>query len=80
MTFTIDAKPYAYALPNNKPCLIVIDMQRDFIEPGGFGDALGNKVENLTAIIPTVKKLLEGFRRLHLPTATYDADSTLLYS
>ncbi|MBC6905186.1 cysteine hydrolase [Saccharophagus sp. K07] len=67
MTFFIDAKPYPYALPENKPCLIVIDMQRDFIEPGGFGDALGNKVELLTAIVPTVKKLLDGFRRLDLP-------------
>ena len=67
MSATIDAKPYPYALPANKPCLIVIDMQRDFIEPGGFGDALGNDVARLTAIVPTVKKLIEGFRRLHLP-------------
>lgn len=67
MTTTIDAKPYAYPLPASKPCLIVIDMQRDFIEPGGFGDALGNKVENLSVIVPVVKQLLEGFRTLGLP-------------
>lgn len=67
MTFIVDAKPYAYHLPTTKPCLIVIDMQRDFIEPGGFGDALGNDVYRLTAIVPTVKKLIEGFRRLQLP-------------
>lgn len=65
--FTVDAKPYPYGLPPNKPCLIVIDMQRDFIEPGGFGDALGNQVHRLTAIVPTVKKLIDGCRRLQLP-------------
>lgn len=67
MPVTIDAKPYPYLLPAGKPCLIVIDMQRDFIEPGGFGDALGNDVARLTTIVPTVKKLLDGFRRLNLP-------------
>jgi len=67
MIFAVDAKPYEYSLPTTKPCLIVIDMQRDFIEPGGFGDALGNQVDRLSAIVPTVKKLIEGFRRLQLP-------------
>ncbi|MES2624604.1 MAG: cysteine hydrolase [Pseudomonadota bacterium] len=65
--FTIDAKPYPYPLPAVKPCLIIIDMQRDFIEPGGFGAALGNDVALLAAIVPTVKKLLECFRALGLP-------------
>ena len=64
---TIDAQPYPFCLPETKPCLIVIDMQRDFIEPGGFGDALGNDVSRLKVIIPTVKKLIEGFRKLDLP-------------
>lgn len=68
MTVTsIDAKPYPYALPQNKPCLIIIDMQRDFIEPGGFGHALGNDVSKLAVIIPGVKKLLNCFRVLNLP-------------
>lgn len=66
-TFAIDARPYPYALPQSKPCLIVIDMQRDFIEPGGFGAALGNDVSRLKVIIPTVKNLIEGFRKLDLP-------------
>jgi nicotinamidase-related amidase len=47
--------------------LIIIDMQRDFIEPGGFGDALGNDVGLLRAIIPNVKALQESFRRYNLP-------------
>jgi nicotinamidase-related amidase len=42
-------------------------MQRDFLEPGGFGDALGNNVQLLQAIVPTVQKLLEAFRSLNLP-------------
>ena len=67
MIVAVDAKPYPYPLPTSKPCLIVIDMQRDFIEPGGFGDALGNQVHRLTAIVPTVKRLIEGFRKLNLP-------------
>lgn len=67
MTVTIEAKPYGYTLTHTKPCLLVIDMQRDFIDPGGFGDALGNNVGRLSAIVPTVKKLIDGFRRLRLP-------------
>jgi hypothetical protein len=38
----IPAQPYPYEFPLDGLGLIVIDMQRDFIEPGGFGEALGN--------------------------------------
>ena len=47
--------------------LMVIDMQRDFLEPGGFGEALGNNVAPLAAIIPTVRQLLDRFRALGRP-------------
>jgi len=57
------AKPYPYAFDPSKFALIVIDMQRDFVEPGGFGAALGNDVDLLTAIVPTVAKLIDGFRQ-----------------
>jgi nicotinamidase-related amidase len=43
--------------------LIVIDMQRDFIEEGGFGETLGNDVTRLQAIVPTVKALIDLARR-----------------
>jgi biuret amidohydrolase len=59
----VEAKPYPYVLAPGRTALVVIDMQRDFIEPGGFGDALGNDVSRLEAIIPTVAGLLALFRR-----------------
>ncbi|WP_035991422.1 cysteine hydrolase family protein [Leptolyngbya sp. KIOST-1] len=64
---TIPALPYPYPLPLTGLALLIIDMQRDFIEPGGFGDALGNDVSLLRAIIPQVKALQEAFRRYNLP-------------
>ena len=63
----IKAEPYPYELPQNAPALIIIDMQRDFVEPGGFGSALGNDVTPLMSIVPTIAKLLNVFRQLNLP-------------
>lgn len=59
---TVEAAPYPYVFPAGKAALVIIDMQRDFIEPGGFGAALGNDVSRLSAIIPTVANLLALFR------------------
>ena len=65
---SISAQPYSYELPlNGGLALIIIDMQRDFLEAGGFGDALGNDVTRLQAIVPTLKQLLEAFRAKQLP-------------
>jgi biuret amidohydrolase len=66
---TIAALPYDYDLPEDLShlALVIIDMQRDFMEPGGFGDALGNDVLRLQAIVPTLKLLLEFFRSHNLP-------------
>ena len=52
----VDAEPFAYTFPPDKVALIVIDMQRDFVEPGGFGETLGNDVTRLQAIVPTVER------------------------
>lgn len=60
---TVPAAPFAYSLPPGKTALVVVDMQRDFVEPGGFGETLGNDVSRLTAIVPTVRALLDLFRR-----------------
>src|ERR1700680_2160186 len=59
----IHAQPYDYAFEKNRLALVIIDMQRDFIEPGGFGAALGNDVRRLTPIVPAVAKLLGAFRQ-----------------
>ncbi len=59
----ITAQPYDYELPaGNQVALVIIDMQRDFLEPGGFGEALGNDVSRLQAIVPTVQMLQQFFR------------------
>jgi biuret amidohydrolase len=64
----VTAQPYDYELPVvGHVALVIIDMQRDFLEPGGFGDALGNDVNRLQEIVPTLKQLLETFRTLDLP-------------
>jgi nicotinamidase-related amidase len=59
---SVEAKPYPYTFPEGATALVVIDMQRDFVEPGGFGEALGNDVSRLRAIIPTVAELIALFR------------------
>jgi len=66
----ISARPYAYSFEPATTALVVIDMQRDFIERGGFGEALGNDVGRLAAIVPTVRDLLawaraHGIRVIH---------------
>ena len=43
-SYRIAATPFAYEFPAAATALVVIDMQRDFVEPGGFGDSLGNDV------------------------------------
>ena len=64
---TIAADPFDFTFDPATLALVVIDMQRDFVELGGFGASLGNDVERLQAIIPTVRRLLDGFRAAGLP-------------
>ena len=64
---TVLAQPFPYEFPKHRTALIVIDMQRDFVQPGGFGEALGNNVALLTPIIPTLAKLIAAFRHHGLP-------------
>jgi nicotinamidase-related amidase len=62
----IAAAPYPFPGVQGA-ALVVIDMQRDFLEPGGFGEALGNDVSRLRQIVPTLAGLIDGFRAAGLP-------------
>jgi nicotinamidase-related amidase len=64
---TVAARPFSFALDPARAALIVIDMQRDFIEPGGFGESLGNDVSRLAAIVPMTLRLVDGFRTAGVP-------------
>lgn len=58
----IEAEPYTLDLTPSKCALLIIDMQRDFLEPGGFGEMLGNDVSQLRQSIEPNKKLLAAWR------------------
>lgn len=56
------AVPFPYEFDVAKTALVLIDMQRDFIEPGGFGETLGNDVSLLEAIVPATQRALRAWR------------------
>ena len=59
---SIAATPFAFDFEVAHTALVIIDMQRDFVEPGGFGASLANDVTRLQAIIPTVRRVLDAWR------------------
>ena len=62
MSLSISALPFDYPLDVARAALVIIDMQRDFIEPGGFGATLGNNVALLEAIVPASQAMLAAWR------------------
>ena len=62
MNAVIRARPFDFALQPGRAALVIIDMQRDFIEPGGFGDSLGHDVSLLEAAIAPTRALLDAWR------------------
>ncbi len=58
----IPARPFPFPFEPGRTALVVIDMQRDFVEPGGFGASLGNDVTRLHAAIPPIAALLAAWR------------------
>jgi nicotinamidase-related amidase len=63
---TVDAEPAALSVDLETAALVIIDMQRDFLEPGGFGAALGNDVSRLRAAVVPCAAVLAAARRLGL--------------
>jgi nicotinamidase-related amidase len=62
MSTEIAAEPYPFEFEPTKCALLIIDMQRDFLEPGGFGELLGNDVSQLRRTIEPNRRLLASWR------------------
>lgn len=58
---------YPYRFPIDSTALIMIDFQRDFVCPGGFGETLGNKVEDLQKALQPARNVLKAARALGIP-------------
>jgi biuret amidohydrolase len=61
-SISVDAEPYPFEFEPNHAALLIIDMQRDFLEPGGFGETLGNDVSRLRSAIEPNRRLLAEWR------------------
>ena len=62
----IEAEPSALVVEFDHAALIIIDMQRDFLEPGGFGETLGNDVSLLQAAVAPLRKVLDAARAANM--------------
>lgn len=63
----ISAQPFSFECELSHTALVIIDMQRDFVEPGGFGETLGNDVSLLQAIVPACAAMLGAWRAVGGP-------------
>lgn len=64
---TLQAKPYAIEFNLSETALLVIDMQKDFILSGGFGESLGNDVSQLQKVVAPCGELMALCRKLEIP-------------
>lgn len=63
---TVKAEPYTFEFQPAATALVIVDMQRDFVDPGGFGEALGNDVSLLRKAIAPIKRVLAAARQAGL--------------
>ena len=63
MSVTLSAEPADLGFDPATTALVIIDMQRDFREPGGFGETLGNDVSLLLAAVAPCRSVLAAARR-----------------
>src|SRR5213596_3752615 len=59
----IEAEPTPLWVDLDRTALVIIDMQRDFMEPGGFGETLGNDVSQLARAVKPCAAVLDAARR-----------------
>jgi nicotinamidase-related amidase len=59
----VNAEPYEYEFEIPTTALVMIDFQRDFVDPGGFGEALGNDVSLLRRAVPHAERVLKAARQ-----------------
>ena len=59
----VEAEPYEFAFQPSRTALLIIDMQRDFVMPGGFGELLGNDVSRVRPAIEPTRRVLEAWRK-----------------
>ncbi|HET8779053.1 MAG TPA: isochorismatase family protein, partial [Agromyces sp.] len=59
---TVESQPWPFVFDSDAVALLCIDFQRDFMEPGGFGESLGNDVSTLRRAIEPTKRVLAAFR------------------
>ena len=59
---SLEAEPAPITLDLTRTALVIIDMQRDFLEPGGFGETLGNDVALLAPAVPACRRVLDAAR------------------
>jgi len=58
----VNAEPYEFEFEPRTTALVMIDFQRDFVDPGGFGEALGNDVSLLRRAVPPAERVLKAAR------------------